>query len=71
LENCWASLRQPEPPRSLGEAFELLPLAKKLSIDEAEDGEPPFLPADRAQGFGHRSFDASNPDVLAWRTRTA
>ena len=28
--SCWRSLRQPEPPRSFGEAVELLPLVKTV-----------------------------------------
>jgi len=66
-----ATLRQPEPPRSFGEAMELLPLAKVRDVDAPEDGWRAPLPANRPSWRRHRSLAPARPDLLAGRTRSS
>ena len=50
-----ASLRQPQPPRSFGEALELLPLAKTVLAMKPKTVAAARLPGGRAAGRRYRS----------------
>ena len=66
-----AQLRQPEPPRSLGEAASLLPLVKTVLAMKPKTVSQTGLPGDRLARRRHRSGQAAGPDLLAGRARAA
>jgi UbiD family decarboxylase len=63
-----ATLRQPDPPRSVSEAFGLLPLAKNGHGNASENGEARAMPRDRIRGCADRSVFDSRSNLLARRT---
>ena len=67
-----ATLRQPEPPRSFGEAMELLPLAKTvMAMRPKTVGVCHACQEIVLRGVRHRSGAPAHPDLLAGRTRAA
>ena len=68
-----ASLRQPEPPRSISRSVRALAAGEKRAVDEAQDRrrEKRALPADRHPGRRHRSQPLAGADLLARRARAA
>ena len=66
-----AFLRQPEPPRGMKEALELLPLARTVMDMRPEDGDARAGAGGGADGRRDRSGPAAGADLLAGRAGAA